>query len=223
MYERELLWHWNGDGALLSLGADPECNKRVLELARLFPAVSFSGNILGSTQTVTTDQAAGGVLAAHHFLELGYRNFAWFETPHDPSGDRIGEMRGAAFRQTVETAGYNCAVLERLGSDAADRKQRTICRQRLLAQLLELPKPLALFAFDDPHAVDAIEMCLDAGLRVPEDVAVLGVGNLELACECSMVPISSVEYDLRAIGYAGACLLEQVMAGNPAPDPMPPF
>ena len=84
-----------------------------------------------------------------------------------------------------------------------------------LAQKLSvLPKPIAVFALDDLLAIDTVEVCLDAGFRVPDDVAVMGVGNMELACECAQVPISSIDEDARGIAYRAARTLEELMNGE---------
>ena len=60
-------------------------------------------------------------------------------------------------------------------------------------------------------------LCLDAGLRVPDEIAILGIGNDAFLCENQMVPLSSVEDDLERNGYEGAVLLEKLMDGAPPP------
>ena len=84
-----------------------------------------------------------------------------------------------------------------------------------------LPKPLALFVMDDSLAVDAVQACLDSEFRVPEDVAVLALGNLDLIRECSPVVLSSVNEDLCEIAYRCARLLERLTNGEPAPMGLP--
>ena len=75
-------------------------------------------------------------------------------------------------------------------------------------------------------AADVVEACMESNLAVPQSVAVLGVGNLEIACECSYVPISSIEIDFEEMGYRGAQMLEELMSGAkgpPAPLILPPI
>ena len=62
-------------------------------------------------------------------------------------------------------------------------------------KLRAAPKPLALLAYDDTDAARALGACLAAGLSVPEDVAILGIGGDRLICENQSVPISSIEHD----------------------------
>jgi hypothetical protein len=71
-----------------------------------------------------------------------------------------------------------------------------------------LPKPLAVFSYNDCVAADIIDACDDAGLLVPEAVAVLGVDNDALICECIPVPLSSVCHDLEGMAYRAAALLD---------------
>jgi len=54
-------------------------------------------------------------------------------------------------------------------------------------------------------------------MRTPEEVAVVGVDNDDLVCECLSVPLSSVHHDLERLGYEGAALLDRLMDGEPAP------
>ena len=63
----------------------------------------------------------------------------------------------------------------------------TARRRWLKRGLADLPKPVAVFALDDLLAADVIETSVECGFRVPDDVAVMGAGNIELACDCSRV------------------------------------
>jgi AraC-like DNA-binding protein len=91
-------------------------------------------------------------------------------------------------------------------------------RRKLLVQEFQrLPKPLAVFGFNDRVAADLIDACHTAGLLVPEEVAVLGVDNDELLCECLGIPLSSVCHDLEGMGYRAAVLLDRLMSGKRLP------
>ena len=84
-------------------------------------------------------------------------------------------------------------------------------------KLREAPKPLALLAYDDADAARALGACLAAGLSVPEDVAIIGIGGDRLICENQPVPISSIEHDQGRTGYEGAALLDKLMDGEKPP------
>ncbi len=74
--------------------------------------------------------------------------------------------------------------------------------------------PVALFCVDDNTAAEALEFCAEAGLLVPEQVAILGVRNDELICDAVPVPLSSIENNLEEIGRQAAELLHRLMEGE---------
>ena len=79
------------------------------------------------------------------------------------------------------------------------------------------PKPVALFAANDQHALDVLEACETARLPVPDQVAVVGAENNLMAADAMLVPISSIDTNLEILGYRGAELLDQLMRGKVAP------
>jgi len=159
------------------------------------------------------DNHAVGQMAARHFLERGHRNFAGFSS----SPGRAAIQRLAGFQTTVAAAGFGCTLITpETGSNR--NRPASLDRRWLARRLRAMPKPLALFAGDDQMAADVVEVCTESDLAVPQSVAVLGVGNLEIACECSYVPISSIEIDFEELGYRAAQLLEGLMSGAGAPE-----
>jgi DNA-binding LacI/PurR family transcriptional regulator len=71
-----------------------------------------------------------------------------------------------------------------------------------------------LFALDDTLASEAIEVCREQGWEVPGEISVIGAGNLEIACECSHIPISSVDTREAEVACRAAETLEQMMGGK---------
>ena len=74
------------------------------------------------------------------------------------------------------------------------------------------PKPLAVFATSDLLALRVMAAGIDAGLLVPEDVAIMGCHNDQLECESAPIPLTSVETNEEMIGYAGAAALDSLMS-----------
>ena len=221
-YAREAGWHldtrfffdaavphgWRGDGMIVSSGARPELQRFIRRQAPRQPVVICGANNPGiSAPIVTSDNRAVGCLAAAHVLERGHRHFAWFS----PASGTVADLRREGFSATLRAAGYDCHALE---TRLADWLRR---RQWLVRQLRRLPRPLALFALDDQVAAETVECCLEEGWRVPEDIAVMGVGNIETACECSHVPITSVALREDEVARRAAALLEALMRGAPPP------
>jgi LacI family transcriptional regulator len=224
-YAREAGWHlemrtviegtlpsrWRGDGMLVNDTTVPRLERFIQAQIGLQPTVLIGSNHRYSRMpAVHEDNAEVGRLAARHFLERGHQNFAWLGLAQGT----VELGRRNSFRETLREAGRSCQVLE-WRREVSPRKDTWEHRRNWLAKQLEvIPKPLALFCLDDLVALDALDVCLDLGWRVPEDVAVMGVGNMELACECARIPISSVDENLSEISYRAAEMLQSIMEGG---------
>lgn len=74
-----------------------------------------------------------------------------------------------------------------------------------------LPKPVAIFAANDDRGYNVLEVCKHLRLRVPEDVAVLGVDNDEFVCELTDTPMSSIALDFQKAGFSAASILDRMI------------
>ena len=163
--------------------------------------------------TVMPDDEAVGRLAAKHFLDQGFRRFAFW---------RLGnaswvKRRYRGFREALGAAGFDCeAFRPPRGADGRFRDGRF--ESPLKKWLPGLAKPTVLFAANDPLAYQVAEACLDLGLGVPEEVAILGVDNDVLLCESTPLPLSSVDPGFRRIGFEAARLMDRLLAGEAAPE-----
>jgi LacI family transcriptional regulator len=163
---------------------------------------------------VVGDNREIGRLAARHFLYLGHRSFAYFSI-----GRRESEsLRGRGFHDELRSAGHSavfcCFENQAKGSAAFSWKNE---KSWLTASLKNLPKPLAVFCFNDLLAGHVLDVALDLGMMVPEEVAIVGTDNDPLFCEQAAVPLSSVRHDLFQLGYHGAQVLDGLMQDRPAP------
>ena len=86
--------------------------------------------------------------------------------------------------------------------------------QQLVPWLKSLPRPVGVIACNDVRGRQVINACKLAGLKVPDDVAIVGVDNDEVLCELSNPPLSSVVPDAHRIGYQGAQMLDELMGGH---------
>jgi LacI family transcriptional regulator len=91
----------------------------------------------------------------------------------------------------------------------------------LVAWLNSLPKPVGIFCCNDQAAQQLIDLALDAGLRVPEDVSVLGVDDDEFHCEFGRVRLSSIDPDRPRVGAIAAKLILDWVRDGVAPEPRP--
>ena len=202
---------WNGDGVLVTLRDNPEIVAFVKSLRRRkMPVVDLTFNHPEMrVPRVSGDHAAMGRLAREHFDERNFRHFAWFST----NWLNIHKLRYDGFAGQDSVPRWVFAE-----ETSSDRLDDFAWFDRWLGKKLrDAPKPLALLAYDDADAARALGACLAAGLAVPDDVAILGIGGDRLICENQSVPISSIEHDQGRTGYEGAELLDRLMDGEPPP------
>lgn len=192
--------HWQGDGIITSLN-----NSRQLEdfvLGAGVPTVDLSiWREEIELPRVAADNPAIGRLGAEHFIGLGHKHCAWFGLASNPAT----RARYMAYRDTLMEAGIDCIRLDTVSpQDAAYITER----------LKELPKPMAIYTKSDYDSAWIANLCYDAGLRVPDDISILGADDNPLICERQWVTLSSVRYDLSRIGYEGAAMLDELMQGK---------
>ncbi len=150
---------------------------------------------------VANDERAVAEAAARHLLDLGIPRLAYSAGPVRSVWE---SERRAAFRRAV--------ARDRRPVDVRVGPARGLGRW-----LRRLAKPVGVLAENDAEACRILDAARREGLRVPEDVAVLGVDDDEVLCELADPPLSSVELDTRRIGYEGAALLDRLMRGRPRP------
>jgi len=156
---------------------------------------------------IYTDNAAIGRLGAEHLLACGFESLAFCGYPRTTTSG-WSEERAAAFEQACVRTGRCCRTFAGRHGNA----RRWADLQRELTVWLEtLPKPLGLMACNDVRARHVLEACRTLSLRVPHDVAVIGVDNDEMICELTDPPLSSIDQAARRIGYEAAATLERLM------------
>ncbi len=167
--------------------------------------------------TVDADHAAVGRLAAHYLLSRGCRHFGFFG-----SGKAVySQLHEAGLREVIDRAGFEVRVchVEYLPHAPRRTNWRGVDTQ-VREWLTALEKPVAVFADHDKAAHDLADICLTFGLRVPDDVAILGVNNEELECQMAFPPLSSIAIPIPKIAFEAARLLDRMMSGKPV-DPGP--
>ena len=209
----ELPRDWRGEGIIALFGGGGSLSRFVTRAA--LPTVGVSANApQAAVPRVLIDSHALGRMAAEYLRDKGFRSFAWYSH----AWSVVEQLRGESFAQSVEQAGCECAKL--IWSRQQGKRRNTWAnRQAWLARrIAKLPKPLAVFSVDDTIAVEVIEASLRAGLQIPDQVAVLGSGNLEVFRESTPLALSSVIVDFDRLAREAAALLEGLMAGEAAPE-----
>jgi LacI family transcriptional regulator len=162
---------------------------------------------------VGSDDVQVGQMATRHLIEIGRTRIAHIGGKHtSPAFDRL---RG--YRSTLEEHGLrsprNYVVAREKTEESGD-----VIGFQAMQELLKLhPRPDAVFCYNDLTAVGAIEGILQAGLRVPQDIAIIGCGNVRYAGYLR-VPLSSIDHGTAELGrIAGELALE--LAANPEQEP----
>ncbi len=163
-------------------------------LDRQFPG--YEANFVG------VDDTAVGFLATSHLIEQGCRQIAHVRGPEISTavGRLEGYRRALAAHHTVPLPGHIISIGP--SGDHLGDKAGYAATVKLLANKT---RPDGIFCFNDPVAMGTMRAILDAGLRVPEDVAVVGCGNVSYA-DFLRVPLSSVDQNSKMIGKTAAAL-----------------
>jgi LacI family transcriptional regulator len=193
---------WRPDGIIMR--ETPELDK-FMRLGIPAAVVTYSKLKFPGVINISGDHKISGKLAAEHFLENGFKNFAYCGIP-----DKYWSIcRGESFQKRVSKAGYKVVFWNQPGHTSNTIWSKDY--EKLKKWLLNLPKPVAVMTCTDDRAENVIEACKTAQLRVPEDVAIIGVDNDELLCELTNPPLSSVALDAAKAGYQAAEALDKAM------------
>lgn len=147
---------------------------------------------------ITGDYIATGEMAADLFISKGFRNFAFFGYNEVCWSDE----RCRGFWKRLETFGMGHFFAEYDGQNIDNLWYYESVG--LKQWLLELPKPVAIMACDDNQANILLEACNSCGLKLPDEVAVIGVDNDEILCNLSNPTLSSIDVDIARGGYEAA-------------------
>ena len=160
---------------------------------------------------ITADYIGTGRMAARFYLNRGFRNFGFFGFSHVCWSDE----RLEGFRKEVTDAGfgnsfytYNMQEIDQLWYYEQDR---------LTHWLRWIPKPIAIMACDDNQGNNLVEACHAAGVKIPDELSVLGVDNDELLCSLGSTPLSSIQVNIEEGGYQTAELIERRVLHPDAP------
>lgn len=178
-----------------------------------FPFINVTGRAyLTGVPTVRSDDTLIGVWAARYLHSRGYRNLGYCGMPEfDGSG-----VRENAMRETAAMLGATFARAEMLPALATGTSPRRIASS-LGRWLRSIDLPVGLLVISDEVCDHFAEACDAAGLRIPEDVALLGVGVDSGRRALSLLDISSIELNNLRVGQLACSLLLDAIRGLPAP------
>lgn len=208
---------WKGDG-ILCFARTPASAKAIVQSG--IPAVNVSSTRrdLGIPQVISDNRHVGH-MAAESLLATGLNEFGFVGM----QGVGWSDDRLAGFAECLADAGRTLSIfappakLRQFFLRTTRRRDWRLLQPCLSGWLASLDRPVGVLACNDVSGRHVIEACHELGLRVPEQVAIMGVDNEVMRCELCIPPLSSVDTDQQQIGYDAAALLDQLMAGRAPP------
>ena len=185
------------DGMIVTTSQDSRAAEMFEGLRkRKVPFIMIDRPMKGVRATfVGADHKEIGKLATQHMIEQGCRSIAHLRGPQIP----IADDRCAGYRAALEENGYS--VKPQLILEAGFQRETGFDQMRkLLATGISVD---GVFCFNDLIAIGAMKAILDAGLRIPQDIAVVGSGNTPNS-DAMLVPLTSVNQDASTTGYCAA-------------------
>jgi LacI family transcriptional regulator len=179
-------------------------------LRRSMPLVMVDRNVpMVEADAVLTDNQLGGFLATQHLLKLGHRRIACIAGPSSitPSAERI-----IGYRKALEQAGISYDENLIACGDYHAQSGMEITHS-LLAMT---PRPTAIFALNDLMAIGALRAASEAGVSIPNDLAVVGYDDLEIA-RFTNPPLTTIAQPKKEIGRQAVSLLVDRMSQKSRP------
>jgi LacI family transcriptional regulator len=161
---------------------------------------------------VGVDDLVVGEMATAHLIESGCKRIAHIVGPETTPG----RLRLQGYKKALEKAGLPVRD-QYIVAPTADGPRTFSHGFGATQKLLALrPKIDGIFCFNDPFAVGATEAVIEAGLRMPADIAIIGCGNLPLG-EALRRPLSTIDQDTSGLGEKVAKVLLSRLASDPKP------
>ena len=170
------------------------------------------------TIRVVLDQRAIVTAAADHLMAQGFTQFAFCGYP----GILWSDVRQVQFTDYLAHArhtvfDYKTSTLRRRALESTAELDELRHTGELVHWVRSLPRPIGMMTCNDVRARQVISACDEAGIRVPDEVGVIGVDNDDLVCTFCDPPLTSVDQDVSHVGYRAAALLDRLMRGDPCP------
>ena len=195
------------DGLIVTTSADDETNAAIASANVPTVFVDVRNPLFENRATavsfVRNDNDGIGTLGAKYLASLG--SFNSFGFVPDIEQRAWSVLREKAFVRELGRRGAHARVF------TGNSRQMSIDRKNLITWLKRLPKPAAVMAAYDYRATQVCEACKEAGIRIPEQVAIVGVDNDELLCLSTTPSLSSIKPDHVSEGIQAAAELNRLL------------
>lgn len=197
--------------AIASSGNDIETFRRMDLQAQPYVLIDREFPELKANFVGTPDVTAGRI-ATEHLLDIGCKRVAHIGGRENSTG--LGRYEG--YRQALHSRGLTVSEEHVVRRTTVDTKSIEQGAEAMRLLLQRDPRPDGVFCHNDPIAIGAMRTILDAGLRIPEDIALIGCGNLHYD-DCLRVGLSSIDQQNERIGQHAAEILLDLIESKEQP------
>lgn len=196
------LTSWKPDGIIMR---DSLISKELLKLKIPTILAIHDSKYAENLPVIKTDSYAIAKIASEHLIERGLKNFAFcgFDN-YDWSKERR-----LFFCRFNSEAGYKTYIYSPPKKNKKNDWENE--QQHVRAWVNSLPKPVGIFACNDDRGQHILETCKLLKLKVPEDLAVIGVDNDPMICDISDPPLTSISLNAESAGYEAAKLMDDMI------------
>ncbi|ARN56421.1 XylR family transcriptional regulator [Sedimentisphaera salicampi] len=198
------LKQWNADGIIIRETHDQEILEKLLSLQLPTIIAPHSQRQISGLPNIIGDGLGAGKIAAEYLLDRGFRKFAFCGM----SNSYWSDDRFKGFEHVIKQSGLDVQNFT-LKNEFTEKSEKKITEW-----LLSLPKPNGMLACNDEKAHYIVELCNNAGINVPDEIAVLGIDNDQLVCSLTKPALSSVAINQKKAGFEAAKLLDRLMSGE---------
>ena len=205
---RDLTKFWKPDGCIFEDSIDMCTSadiRAVEDISTVFVNCERTKRSRGVC-SIAVNSLKIGELAARELMSADLSGFAFYGF----SEFRWSDERQEGFERALKMNGWSCQKFCR-PFKAGGRANRS----DVVRWLRGLPKPCGIFAANDLLSGELLNVCLETGLNVPDDICILGVDNDAGCCENTRPTLSSINPDFLGEGFAAASALSQLMRGVP--------
>ncbi|MDO5552572.1 MAG: XylR family transcriptional regulator [Planctomycetia bacterium] len=201
-----LLLRWQGDG-IISRSGSPALSRAIA--ATGIPAVELYRD---GPSEVESDGFAVGQMAAEHFIERGYQEYAYYA----PWTNWWIQWRLEGYLKPLQERGFSVSIFP--GINRKRNRSQALWEEKSLHELIDwlqsLPRPCCIYAPTDVLASHVLNGCAVAGINVPEELSVLGNDDDTFLCSFTFPSLSSIPLNSSRLGFEAAHLLDRRMNGT---------
>lgn len=214
---------WKPDGIFLN-SRYPSTNDGLLQ--GIPNIVAFGNPLCESVKQLPAGTAFvdidNGQIVAEAFRLLTRRGLIHFAYVHPTALNYSNEhvyskIRAGELKRLAEESGFDCAECEIEANKTGDWAASVVA---LAKKLSSLPHPCGVMAYNDQSAREVIDACNHAGLRIPEQIQIVGVDNQEEICENVTPRLTTIEPDFFGVGRLAAQKMEELLATGLSQSPM---